>query len=250
MKVLIIEDEEEASDRLQMLLQKYDSQIQIAETLPSVEDTVAWLQSQPAPDLIFMDIHLADGLSFEIFELLNVQSPVIFTTAYDQYTLKAFKLNSIDYLLKPINYQEMVHAIEKYKNLYEKSSFNFQHLADLLKSPTKAYKSRFLVKSGNKMTFVVVEQIAYFQAVERVVFLVTKDNKQYLIDDTLESLEEVLNPQVFFRINRTFIVHIQAIQEIEPYFNSRLVVFTTPTCKETMIVSRPKVAAFKNWLDN
>lgn len=260
MKVLIIEDEAPASRRLQKLIEEIVPNAEVMAILDSIETSVQWLSTQPTPALIFMDIQLADGVSFDIFEQVQIQTPVIFTTAYDNYSLKAFKVNSIDYLLKPINRDELRQSIEKYHQLKAQfSSDNYQQqIGSLLKTLSMGaeqkqvdnYKNRFLVKLGDRLESVAESSIGYFQAKDKMVLLVNQQNKKFPVDYSLDDLERLLNPAHFFRINRQFIVRIDAIQSIHTYFNGKLKIMLTPEVKnQDIIISRERSTQFKQWLD-
>lgn len=247
---VIIEDEYEVAQNLISLLEQNDSfeDINVLAILSSIQDSVGWLLENPAPDLIFMDINLSDGLSFQIFEEIKVKCPIIFTTAYDQYAIKAFKLNSIDYLLKPISRSELNGALEKYKSTYLKQ-ITADDLRSLLPVPGKQYKTRFLVTEGKKMKWIGIDKVAYFYGAGGMVLLISKDGNQNVVSSSLNELEEKLDPLNFLRINRNFLINIESVIEIENYFNNRLIVKLKPTATEPAIVSRPKVAQFKNWLE-
>lgn len=253
MKILIIEDEIRASQQLQLILNKLFPSMKILDCLESIEDSVEWLKSNEHPDLIFMDIQLADGLSFEIFQLVQVNAPVIFTTAFDQYSIKAFKVNSIDYLLKPIQEKDLVHAIKKYQELFAHKknskidSLTIEKLINNL-TPDKSRK-RFIVKEGSSMTFVQVEDIAFFYSEDGVSFLVTHHHKRYIVDMTLDTIEKDISPTQFSRINRSQIIHIHAIDKIHPYFNHRLKLDIKGNTKLDFIVSRKRVNSFKDWVN-
>jgi DNA-binding LytR/AlgR family response regulator len=260
MKVLIIEDEAPASRRLQKLVQEIVPNAELMAILDSIETSVQWLNTHPAPELIFMDIQLADGVSFDIFEQVQIQTPVIFTTAYDNYSLKAFKVNSIDYLLKPINKDELRQSIDKYHQL--KAQFSAvgyqQQIGNLLQTlsvgveqkQADSYKNRFLVKLGDRLESVAEGSISYFQAKDKMVLLVNQQNKKYPVDYSLDDLERLLNPSHFFRINRQFIVRIDAIQSIHTYFNGKLKIMLIPEVKDQdIIISRERSTQFKQWLD-
>lgn len=255
MKILIVEDENLAVERLKNLIQKYDRNIQLLDWLDSVEDTVHWLKTNPAPDLLFLDIQLADGLSFEIFDSVAVKTPVIFTTAFDEYALRAFKVNSIDYLLKPLDYKELVKAIDKFKTQYQQTKTpipDWSVLQETLKiiRSGKDYKTRFAVKKGHHLASIPVSNIAYFFSEHKITWLKTKDNKKYAVDYTLDQLSELLQPNDFFRLNRKYITSIEAIKDVVSYSNSRLKVQLLDTSKDDLIlISREKVGHFKNWLD-
>jgi two-component system LytT family response regulator len=253
MNVLIIEDEAPAARRLEQLIKDYDSSVSIVGVIESITAAVRWLKEHESPDLIFMDIQLADGISFEIFRQMEVKTPVIFTTAYDQYTLQAFKVNSIGYLLKPISQDELNESMRKYNDL--KELFNqtkpgmLQALLNSIQQGQKVYKSRFLVKLGDRLIFIFTEQIAYFMAEDKLVFIISNEGKKYNTDFSLDDLENLLSPQFFFRINRQFITHIQSIRNIHNYFNGKLKLNLHPEPAQDVIVSRERAALFKKWLD-
>ncbi|MBK7873160.1 MAG: response regulator transcription factor [Saprospiraceae bacterium] len=251
MNILIIEDEQPAAKRLVNLITGFRSQANILGMIDSVENAVKWLRSNPSPDLLFLDIQLADGLSFDIFNQVTVQSPAIFTTAYDQYTLKAFKLNSVDYLLKPIDPEELEQALTKFEQFFrQKVNYDLSAIQQMIQAMAQPqYKERFLVRVGQQMIYILVEEIRYFYSEDGLAYAKTVDNKKHLVDYTLEQLEEALDPKDFFRINRKVITHINAIQKIAPYFNSRLKLEMNPKADFDLIVSRERVNDFKNWLD-
>ena len=254
MTTLIIEDEKPAARLLQRKLEKLD--ITVKTMLHSVEESLHWFTNNEHPDLIFLDIQLSDGLSFEIFEKINIQSAIIFTTAYDEYALKAFKLNSIDYLLKPIDEDDLEAAVVKYKARIPKADevnhnlqLDFEQIRQMLSNPfEKSFKKRFTVKIGQHLKVITTEEIECFFSENKGTYIHTFDNRNYLIDSTLEILEQELDKKDFFRVSRKFIVPLQAIKEIQIYTNSRLKVIL-PTYKEDeVIVSREKVQDFKSWL--
>ncbi|MFK7948952.1 MAG: LytR/AlgR family response regulator transcription factor [Saprospiraceae bacterium] len=255
MKILIVEDENLAAERLKDLIFKYDSSIELLDWLDSVEETVEWLKANDTPDLLFFDIQLADGLSFEIFDAVEVKTPVIFTTAFDEYALRAFKVNSIDYLLKPIDYPELVKAIDKFKGQFKQTQPtipDWSILQETLKviRSGKDYKTRFAVKKGHHLASIPVANIAYFYSEHRISWLKTKDGKKYAVDYTLDQLSELLKPNDFFRLNRKYITSIEAIKDVVTYSNSRLKVQLSDTSKDDLIlVSRDRVSDFKDWLD-
>ncbi|MEO1262442.1 MAG: LytTR family DNA-binding domain-containing protein [Bacteroidota bacterium] len=252
MKTLIIEDEQPAAKRLGKLLQAHCPTCEIIGFLDSVETATAWLNEHPAPDLIFMDIQLADGLSFDIFSNTEVTAPVIFTTAFDQYTLRAFKVNSVDYLLKPIDPEELKKAIEKYRLFHQQpGTYNSGGIEQMLQSVLKQqqYKERFLVKSGQHLLSVPVKEIAYFYSEDGIAFAQNSNGKKHIIEYTLDQLEDMLDPSVFFRINRQVIVRPEAIQKIATWFNSRLKLELSPHYETNSVVSRDRVNNFKAWLD-
>lgn len=254
MKVLIIEDEIPAAEKLERYLLKYDASTTVAAILDTVESAVAWLRDhQNEVDLIFMDIQLKDGLSFQIFQQVPVKKPVIFTTAFNEFALDAFKVSSIDYLLKPITFTDLSAALKKLESLREQlhqpkdQPERMQALVANLK--TKEYKTRFMVKLGEHIRSITTDQIGLFYADGRDVYLVTTQNRKFIIDYTLESLEDILDPKVFFRLNRTFILNINAIKDVLVYSNSRLKITLVQEFDKEIIVSREKVGDFKEWFD-
>lgn len=254
MKILIIEDEAFAADALETMICDLRPETQILEKIESIEEAVEWFEANTLPDLIFCDIHLSDGSSFEIFKQVEVKTPVIFTTAYNEYALEAFKVNSIDYLLKPIDKSELEKAIKKYEELNrENISHEFENLKNLLKNTVsdsgKASKTRFMVKSGQNIKTIASDQIAYFLAEDGVVLLVTPEGKRYVVNYTLDQLEELLDSKDFFRANRHLITRIDAIKEVSPYFKGRLHLSLAPELKNDQIISSNKASAFKAWLD-
>lgn len=252
MTCLIIEDEIVAAERLQDMVLKYDRGIHIEAIMQSVKNAVEWFNSNPPPDFILMDIQLSDGLSFEIFEKTIVTSPVIFTTAFEEYTLKAFKVNSIDYLLKPIDYDELKNALDKFK----KSPFNQilykypQQVFDkVLKSFTREYKSKFVIKVGEHIKIIQAEDVNCFYSTEKCTFLQTSGNRIYDINYSLDQLQDLLDPAKFFRINRQYLVAFSSIKDIVQYSNSRLRLKILHNEDKEVIVSREKVQEFKGWLE-
>ena len=251
MNILIIEDEKPAARLLQRKVEKLG--LQIHHMLHSVEESIIWFHNNSHPDLIFLDIQLSDGLSFEIFEQIDIKSAVIFTTAYDEYALRAFKLNSIDYLLKPIDEEELEVAISKFKNQFQKntiSSLDFEAIKRMLVNPIeKEYKKRFSIKIGHQLRVIPIEEVECFYSENKGTYIHTIDNRDYLLDTTLEILETEINPTDFFRINRKLIVSLKSIKEIQVYSNSRLKIIL-PTYKyDEVIVARERVSDFKQWLD-
>ncbi len=251
MNIIIIEDEKPAARLLQRKVEKLG--FTINQMLHSVEEALQWFSTHSQPDLIFLDIQLSDGLSFEIFEKIDIQSAVIFTTAYDEYALRAFKLNSIDYLLKPIDEEELETAITKFKNQIQKNAFStldFATIKRMLINPIeKEYKTRYSVKVGNQIKIVNIDEVECFYSENKGTYLHTKDNRNYLLDVSLEVVETELHPKHFFRINRKFIIALEAIQEIQMHTNSRLKLIL-PTYKEDeVIVARERVNDFKDWIN-
>jgi len=251
MNVLILEDEQLASDRLMTMLQSIDAQINIVGVLKSLDESKKWFEANELPDLIISDIRLLDGLSFDLFRSMELDVPVIFTTAYDQYAIKAFEVNSIDYLLKPILKDKLEVAIEKFKERKANNRFpaDFDSLYDLIQNQKKSYKSRFLIKSGVKIVAVSIEKVAYFYSQNKLTYLVTKDGKKFPLDQTLEILEGQLDPEVFMRANRQFILSFNSISEIHPYFKGRLKLELEPASELEIVISAEKTPEFKGWLD-
>lgn len=252
MDIVIIEDEMLAAERLQLLIKKYDPSINILATLESIEESVQWLQARPAPDLLFVDIHLSDGHSFEIFKKIKLHKPVIFTTAYDNYALDAFQLFSIDYILKPITAEALGAAINKYKAIATHlTANNYALLSDQVKENFSArYKNRFLAKVGQRSFFLQAEEVAYFFADNKIVYLVDKEGNRFIINFTLEKLEPLLDPHHFFRVNRKMIIHARSIEQVKPYFNNRLkLTLKEIKTDEEIIISRERVNDFKEWAD-
>ncbi|MDO9040091.1 MAG: LytTR family DNA-binding domain-containing protein, partial [Bacteroidota bacterium] len=225
-KVLIIEDEKPAAEWLRQLILKFDSQISILSVIDSVSGAVEWFQQHPAPDLVFMDIQLADGLSFEIFERIKVPCPVIFTTAYEEYAIKAFKVNSVDYLLKPIAYNELEAAFRKFSNqntnVQEAPMITIELLNKVKEMIRKQYKTRFVIKVGEHLKSIPVEDILFFYSLEKATYLCTADFRTYLVDYSLDRISEMVDERKFFRINRKYILCNQSIADIVVYSNSRL----------------------------
>ncbi|WP_256009238.1 LytR/AlgR family response regulator transcription factor [Desertivirga xinjiangensis] len=261
MRVLIIEDEPLAAEKLIKLLFEYDQNISILETIPSVDTAVSWLKNNDLPDLILLDIHLADGLCFDIFKQVQVKCPVIFCTAYDQYALRAFQLHSIDYLLKPVQYAKLEQSLQKMKDMLPTgtsatlenpgvSENQINEIVDMIKSREPvSYKSRFMVRSGARIRAVKTEDIAYFHSHDKLNLLVTKDGHSYPVDYSLDELIQMLNPQIFFHVNRKLIIHIDSAKEIHPYFKGRLKLVLEPILDEEVIISSQKTPLFKTWLD-
>jgi DNA-binding LytR/AlgR family response regulator len=251
MRVIIIEDEKPSARRLQRMLEKLHVK---AETmLHSVEESIAWFQAHEHPDLIFLDIQLSDGLSFEIFEAIDIKSAVIFTTAYDEYALQAFKLNSIDYLLKPIDEEDLQKAVTKYQERLPKQqsvTLDFNDIKNLLINPIdRVYKKRFSVKVGQHLKLINIEDIECFYSENKGTYAFTNEGRNYLLDMTLEQLEPELEPQTFFRISRKFYVNIHAIKDMISYTNSRLQIKLNTFKEHDVIVARERVKDFKDWLE-
>jgi DNA-binding LytR/AlgR family response regulator len=250
MNILIVENEKPAADKLISLLMEIDNSLTILGVTETVEGTINRLQEKPQPDLILMDIQLDDGLCFEIFETTKIDTPVIFTTAYDEYTLKAFKVNSIDYLLKPIDGSLLKSALAKFKKLYADNDPFKKDFKQLMLEFRNQYKSRFLIKIGEKYKSVPVAEISYFYINERNVFLNDRQGKDYGIDYSLDQLQNLLDSRKFFRINRECIVNIESISLMYSYSSSRLQLTLKDREKSDLfVVSREKVAEFKKWID-
>ncbi|MEO0469067.1 MAG: LytTR family DNA-binding domain-containing protein [Bacteroidota bacterium] len=253
MRLLIIEDEAYAVDELKRLLGKVKlpSEPEVLNALDSIEAAVRWLRTHPHPNLVFLDIQLADGMSFDIFKQVDINCPVIFTTAYDEYAIRAFKMNSIDYLLKPIELTELQAAFDKYFKLrdsFQQPTILPAQLMAMQKFQAVQYKSRFVSRIGDKFRFVLVEDVTYFFAEDKTVYAVTLQGDRHIIDFTLESLEPMLDPALFFRLNRTYISRITAIEKAERYYNGRMIVFLQPKPAEDVIVSKEKAQRFRVWL--
>lgn len=253
MKVLIIEDEHLAAEKLESLLRKLDRNITVTGKLRSVESAVEWLESNEHPDLLISDIQLLDGVSFEIFTKVEFKNPVIFTTAYDQYAIRAFEVNSIDYLLKPIKLENLQAAFNKLDSYAINSGpaqgTDFQQLLELMQSGNKKYKSRFMIRVGQKIMAIPVEKIAYFYSQNKLSYAVTDDGKKYPLDDTLETISPQLDPANFIRANRQYIISFGAISEIHPYFKGRVKLELNPASEHEIVISSDKTPEFKKWLD-
>lgn len=253
MNVLLIEDEVLAAEKLERLLNKYDPNIRIVERFDSITESSIWLGNPDNKvDLIFLDIHLVDGLSFEIFERVHVKIPIIFTTAYNEYALNAFKLNSIDYLLKPVTFDALYTALKKFESMKESfsnaaASRSFDDLSAVISNMQKNYKTRFMVKIGEKLRSFKAEDIGLFYAEGRDVFILLEGGSRYIIDYKMEELQDLLDPKQFYRISRSFIVNINAINDVIVHSNSRLKVVLAEEVDRELIVSRDKVHSFKDW---
>ncbi len=251
MEVIIIEDEKPAARRLQRMLGKLG--VEVKTLLHSVQEAVGWLSQNKHPDLMMLDIQLSDGISFEIFEAIEVKSAIIFTTAYDEYALRAFKLNSIDYLLKPIDEVELQQAISKYQQNTQQNTaihFNVNQIKELLQNPLdKNYKKRFTIKIGQHLKMISINEIECFYSENKATYIASSNGRIYLLDQSLEVLEDQLDPTQFFRVSRKYLVQINAIKDIITYTNSRLQLKLHHFKGEEIIVSREKVKDFKNWLE-
>lgn len=259
MNILIVEDEDLAVKKLQKTLSAVDSNAVVAGVAGSIKETVYWLDNNASPDLILMDIELSDGQSFEIFNQVSVKSPVIFTTSYDEYALKAFKVNSIDYLLKPVQKEELEAALLKFRNLKKSYTGNGEPanhaainidglLKELQQKLQPAYRKRFLVKHGQKLVSVEIEEIAYFFSDGRLNFFKTFDNRKFIVDYTMDELATMLDPGIYFRISRPFYVSAKCIDKMDDYFGNRLILGLKPALDKEALVSREKVADFKKWM--
>jgi DNA-binding LytR/AlgR family response regulator len=248
MKVLIIEDEQLAQEELVRLISKNFPQMIIVEIIDSVKNSVDWLLNNSA-DLIFMDVHLSDGISFDIFNYLEVRIPIIFITAYERYAIQAFEVNGVGYLLKPIDEQKLISAVDRFQKNKQLTNYNMSELLNQLRNPGNVYKSRIAIKLGDKLSFVNIVDVAYFYVEDRFTFLMQKNGKKYIVDYTIETLESMLDPMNFFRLTRGCIASISSIDKVSKYFNSRLKVILKPKFEKEVLISRIKVQEFVNWLD-
>ncbi|MDP4190818.1 MAG: LytTR family DNA-binding domain-containing protein [Bacteroidota bacterium] len=254
MKIVIIEDEILTLGRMKKMITALDNTAEIISCLDSIEASIDWFNGNASPDLIFMDIQLADGLCFEIFNTVKIDSPVIFTTAYDEYAIQAFRVNSIDYLLKPVKSEDLKRSLDKYKNLKNQFSpgLNGTNLNEILRSISheqKVYKARFLVKTGQNYIKVNCQDIAYFLSENKLTYLTLFNGKKYLIDYTLEDLEKELDPRLFFRISRQSIINVNSVESVHTYFSGSLKLYLHPKSEDEVIVSRRRAASFKEWMD-
>jgi len=248
MNVVIIEDEYFSAEKLIHQLEKINTSIKVLVVLPSVESCINWFKNNPEPDLIFADIQLEDKKSFELFKQLQLNVPIIYTTAYDQYALQAFKQNSIDYLLKPIDLDELRTAIKKYENLeYRllKKGLNFQ--PEKIK---EEFKEKFLVKRGGQLEVIKISEVAYFKSEQKLSFLITFSNQKYIVEQTIDQLVDQVNNKKFNRISRSRLISIDSIKKIHNHFNGRLKLELNPPEDEEVFVSRERVQNFKEWLDS
>lgn len=254
MNTLIIEDEFAASEALKTLLEQTETNIEVLAVLQTIDESVEWFKSHEAPDLVFMDIHLADGSSFSIFDEIEITSPIIFTTAYDEYALKAFSVNSIDYLLKPINKDDLKRAIEKFKHLKNNpnhfSGEAIKQLIENIKAIPKNYKSCFLVSIRDKIIPLRTADIACIYIDSKIVKAITYNRQTYYLNQTLDEIEGQLNPSFFFRINRQIIIARDAVKEINQWFSGRLSITLTIPMDDKILISKARVNEFKNWLSN
>lgn len=248
MKVLILEDEHPASQKLIRLLGEVDARIEVVDVLPSVEIATNWLLKHPTPELLFMDIQLEDGLCFELFENVTIEAPVIFTTAYDAYTLAAFKVNSVDYLLKPIDKVELEKSLQKFRKVHQENA-GYQQLENMFRHLQPGKKERFLIKIGEHYRSVQTRVVRYFYIRERSTFLHDNQGRDYPLDYSLDRLEVLVDSRQFFRVNRNFIINYKAIKDIVAYSSSRLKIDLAGWDEEDVIVSRERTGAFKQWMD-
>jgi DNA-binding LytR/AlgR family response regulator len=250
MKIIIIEDEPFAVKRLKELILSIEPSWEILDVFDDIENSVNWLKSNSHPDLIFMDIQLSDGFSFDIFNQVKIKSKIIFITAFDNYAIQAFRHNGLDYLLKPVKKNLLEESITRFKTLKNESIIDYESLSSLISKKEIKYKKRFLTKTGDQLNFIDTEKIAYFISESSYSILVSKLGNQYILDGTLDSIESQLNPNEFYRINRKQIIALTSIKTIKNYFNNRLILTLTPTLDEDSIVSRTKAKNFKEWLDS
>jgi DNA-binding LytR/AlgR family response regulator len=249
MKCIIIEDEKPAAEKLLSLLALSDQPVTVDVVLGSVQEAIGWLQQHPTPELIFMDIELSDGLSFKIFEAINVECPVIFTTAYDEYWQEAFEYNSIDYLLKPLKVEKLEAALKKYQKLKQHFTGNYQSLANWSSTATQSgFKKRFLVKRGTDYISIKAEEVAYFYATHKLVCMVDSSGQKFIMDQSLADIETQVDPAVFYRVNRKYLVNMSAIKRIKTYPKSKLMLEVAPLVTEDIIISQENAAAFKQWM--
>lgn len=248
-RILIVEDEEATAQRLGTLLQELDQNIRIAGITESVDETINWLKVNQSPDLMMLDIHLADGSAFDLFSRINIDFPVIFATAYDEYAIRAFKVNSIDYLLKPLKRAELQAALEKFNRLRNSGTqIDYSKLASLLQPVQSNYLQRMMVKTGQQIKSFPVDEIAYFYIAEKIVFAKLRNGDRYPLDQSLDQLEFQLDSKRFFRINRAFIISFESIDKLYTYSKSRIKVLLKPVCEVESISSTDKSPLFRDWL--
>lgn len=250
-RVIIVEDEESISDLLQLMIIKIRPGWIIEQVFKSVQKTAEWLLNNPHPDLVFMDIQLSDGICFSIFDKVQLSGMVIFTTAYDKYAIKAFEVNSIDYLLKPVKRERLLRAIEKFekfRNKENEESIDYAKISEIIKTGIVNYRNKFLIKATTSYYSIFTEQIVYFYIENRVIFAVTKDKKEHIIDYNMEEIEAQLNPDAFFRISRNHIVHSLFIKKFENYFGGKLIIRLKPPFNKELTVTRLRASEFKNWM--
>jgi DNA-binding LytR/AlgR family response regulator len=249
MKVLIIEDEKPAAEKLVKAIAKVDPSLEVAAVLGSVKESVEWLQEQPMPDLLFMDIQLGDGLSFKVFDKVNISCPIIFCTAFDEYWQEAFEHNSIDYLLKPVKQDKLEAALNKYDKLKQHFASNFQQFMHWQQQPAgNGYRKRFLVKRGSDYISIKTDDIAYFYAAHKVVCMLDNRGQKFILDQSLTDIEKQIDPTQFFRVNRKYLIQLSAIKKIRSYPKSKLQLEIEPTISEDVIVSQENAGPFKQWM--
>jgi DNA-binding LytR/AlgR family response regulator len=249
MQVVIVEDEKPAAERLSKALVRTDGSIEIKKILNTVSEAISWFRQNPMPELVFMDIELTDGLSFAIFECCHITCPVIFTTAYDEYWQQAFEHNSIDYLLKPLKMEKLQASLAKYQKMKTHFVQNLKQFLPLAEAPGSLYKKRILVKRGTDLVAIRTDDIAYFYAIHKVVCLIHRDNQKFVLDRSLSDIEKDLEPSVFFRINRKYLVSINSISRISFFGKGKLNVLLSPPADEEVVISSETAAAFKAWMD-
>lgn len=253
-RVLIIEDEHLTAQRIQSLLQEIDPSVRVLDILDSVKSSVAWFRSNENPDLVFMDIQLADGISFDIFEHVTIDYPIIFITAYQEYAIKAFRVNSVDYLLKPVSKEDLLAALEKYRSYFAKNMalplMPEEMLSTIRQMLHKPYKSRFMIRVGDRVKSLEVNDILYFYSLDKGCYLHSRDNRNYVIDFTLDALVDLLDPESFYRINRRYIISHEAIREMITLSGSKLKILLKHAEDDSIFVSRDRLSAFKQWIDH
>lgn len=248
MRAIIIEDEKPAAEKLLKAIRQTDTVVEVVAVLNSVKSAVEWLEQNPMPGLLFMDIELSDGLSFKIFDAINISSPVIFCTAFDEYWQEAFEHNSIDYLLKPIKQEKLEAALKKYDKLKQHFSADFKQLLQTKQQSAGDYKKRFLVKRGTDYISIKTEDIAYFYATHKLVCMIDNKNQKFILDQSLSDIEKQLDPSQFYRVNRKYLVHLNAIKKIKSFPKSKLQLELEPAISDDIIISQDNVSAFKDWM--
>lgn len=255
MKILIIEDELPAQRMMEDMLKAMDQSIEVLACLKSVAESVKWFNSHPHPEIVLLDIQLSDGISFDILKQVKVKSMIIFTTAYDEYAIQAFRVNSLDYLLKPIEKSDLEGAFKKYESYSKRflrnrnEQIDYSEILEAMQQTKQEYRKRFLIQSNESFYHLPVKEIAYFYSMEKITFAVTMERREYPIDFSLESLKEQLNPDDFFKVNRNFIVGMGSIKKVNSYFSGKLTLELQPAHRERIIIGKDKAAAFKRWLD-
>ncbi len=250
MKILILEDEQLTASRIIQLVNQYDSSIEVLSVLDSIDRATTWLSENSLPDLLLADINLSDGPVFDLFDRIQVNVPVIFITAYSEYAIKAFRVNSIDYLVKPLDYNELRRAFDKYKSMCGvQMKLDSALLNSIFKDEKPEYRKRFLAKLGDQFRFIQTDHVAYFKSEDGIAFAVTFENASLPLDLSLEDIHKQISPEQFFRISRKFIVNNESIRKIHTYFNNRLKLVLDPVSEDDVLVSRERVAGFKEWLN-